>query len=80
MEELDIHDFFNLEQYIIHRAEARKILELAMQCKPEIRQVFFMRIQGLDFKEIGAALGHTDTWARVTYFRTKNKILKEMEE
>ena len=80
IEELDIPSFFNLEQYIVNRTEARKIVELALRLKPDIRQVFFMRIQGLDFKEIGAALGRTDTWARVTYFRTKNKIFEEMEE
>ena len=38
-----------------------------------------MRLAGRPFREIGAALGRTEPWARVTYFRAKNQILKEWE-
>jgi len=33
----------------------------------------------MPFREIGSALGKTETWARVTYFRVKEHIIKEME-
>ena len=45
----------------------------------EARQVFLMRLEGMAFREIGLALGKTENWARVTYFRVKSKILQEME-
>lgn len=45
----------------------------------EARQVFLMRLEGMPFRDIGLALGETENWARVTYFRIKSKILKEME-
>ena len=45
----------------------------------EARQVFLMRLEGMPFRDIGLALGKTESWARVTYFRVKSKILKEME-
>ena len=45
----------------------------------EVRQVFLMRLEGMTFREIGLALGKTENWARVTYFRVKSKLLEEME-
>ena len=71
---------FDLEQYIINKERSRRILELAATPKEDARQVFFMRLEALSFAEIGDALGKSETWARVTYFRAKNKILEKMEE
>jgi len=70
---------FDLEQYIINKESSRRILELATTLKEDARQVFFMRLENLSFAEIGDSLGKSETWARVTYFRAKNKILEEME-
>ena len=39
-----------------------------------------MRINGTGFREIGLALGKSENWARVTYYRIKQKIRAEMEE
>ena len=71
---------FQLEQYIINKESSHRILKLAVALKEESRQVFFMRLEELSFAEIGNALGKSETWARVTYFRAKNKILEELEE
>ena len=38
-----------------------------------------MRLEGLSHREIGAALGRSETWARVTFFRAKGQILERME-
>lgn len=71
---------FDMEQYIINKESSRRILELTAGLKEDARQVFFMRLENLSFAEIGDALGKSETWARVTYFRAKNKILEELEE
>lgn len=43
------------------------------------REVIYLRITGeLSFKEIGTILNKTETWARVTFYRGKNK-LKEVD-
>jgi len=34
---------------------------------------------GLQLKEIAAAYGKTESWARVTYYRAKRQIVKEVE-
>ena len=49
------------------------------RCDGIQRQVFIMRLEGMPFRDIGLALGKSENWARVTYFRVKGKILQEME-
>lgn len=44
----------------------------------QTREVMYLRlIYELSFKEIGELLGKTENWARVTFFRGKQKINKE---
>ena len=43
------------------------------------REVLYLRLLGaLSFAEIGAILGKTENWARVTYYRAKQLLIKEM--
>ena len=45
----------------------------------ETREVIYLRITGeLSFKEIATILNKTANWARVTFYRGKNK-LKEVD-
>ncbi len=45
------------------------------------REVMYLRLAGdLQFSEIAAILGKTENWARVTYYRGKQKIMKGMKE
>lgn len=45
-----------------------------------IREVMYLRLFGdLSFREIGDILSKTENWARVTYYRGKEKLLKEMK-
>lgn len=48
----------------------------AVHALPEImREVVYLRVFGdLSFKEIGAVLGKTENWARVTFYRGKEKL------
>ncbi|MBQ8831627.1 MAG: RNA polymerase sigma factor [Oscillospiraceae bacterium] len=59
--------------------EAQQILKLLEQFSEENRQLFLMRLEGMSFRDIGLALGMSETLARVTYFRIKSKIRSEME-
>lgn len=59
--------------------EARQILKLLESFSPENKQLFIMRLEGMSFRDIGLALGKSENWARVTYFRIKTKIRSEME-
>ena len=61
--------------------EALRAVFAAAQTLPTLqRQVFLMQLEGLSHREIGAALGRSETWARVTFFRVKSQILERMED
>jgi len=67
------------EALCLQREEAKRIVQSANLLPSEQRQVLYMRLQGNSFRHIGLAMGKTENWARVTYYRAKQKIRKEME-
>lgn len=68
------------EEQVFQNALLKNLMAAARELPPATRQVLFMRLEGLHFRQIGLALGKTENWARVTFFRAKSKLLKEMEE
>lgn len=57
-----------------HTALLRRIHELG----EPTREVMYLRLTGdLSFREIGDILGRTEVWARVTYYRGKEKLYSE---
>lgn len=69
-----------LEETVDRRETTAAVRRAAEELSPEGRQVFWMRLEGLSFREIGEALGRNENWARVTYFRAKNKVLERVEK
>lgn len=67
------------EAVVLEREALEKVWRSLQTFNYEARQVFLMRLEGMPFRDIGLALEKTENWARVTYFRVKSKILKEME-
>ena len=44
-----------------------------------MREVMYLRlISNLSFAEIGEIIGKSENWTRVTFFRGKQKIIKEI--
>ena len=58
--------------------ENRVSLFRAMQAlEPTAREVVYLRVMGdLSFRQIGDILGKTENWARVTFYRAKEKLRK----
>ncbi len=67
------------EALYMKKEQLEEIWSLLQRCRPEQRQLFIMRLEGMPFAEIASALGKSESWARVTYFRLKSQILREME-
>jgi len=45
--------------------------------KKDMREVIYLRLSGdLSFAEIGEILGKTENWARVTFYRAKQQLMK----
>ena len=62
--------------------ENRLELYQAIHHLPELeREVVLYRITGeLSFRDIGEILGKSENWARTVFYRTKQKIRKELKE
>jgi RNA polymerase sigma-70 factor (ECF subfamily) len=60
----------------------REEILVAVHRMPEPgREVLYLRLLGsLSFAEIGAILGKTENWARVTFYRAKQHLIKEMKQ
>lgn len=78
-------DLFNnqpintLEEKIISDDERISLYKKMQKLDDKTREVMYLRITGeLSFKEIGVILNKTENWARVTFYRGKNK-LKEVD-
>ena len=62
----------------VTRVELMKKLHV---CPEPFREVLYLRIFGnLSFREIGEIMEKTENWARVTFYRGKEKLRKELEE
>ncbi len=79
LESVVIAEEDTMEERIIEQDTAKRIEQLSRKLEEPKNQVFAMRLNGLSFREIGEALGKTENWARVTFFRAKNEILERLE-
>lgn len=58
-----------------------ELLKQLHACPEPFREILYLRIFGnLSFKDIGEIVGKTENWARVTYYRGKEKLRRELEE
>lgn len=57
-----------------------ELLKRLHNCPEPFREILYLRIFGnLSFREIGTIIGKTENWTRVTYYRGKEKLRKELE-
>ena len=81
IENVDLINFTtadNLEDYIISTDNKMELYRRMQKLDKQTREVIYLRITGeLSFKEIGIILNKTENWARVTFYRGKQKLSKE---
>lgn len=78
IDELELKDSKNIEEDYIKKNNKLKIYEALQKLDNNTREVIYLRITGeLTFKEIGQVLHKSENWARVTFFRGKQKLNKE---
>lgn len=63
------------EAGLLEREGRLDLLRQIHTLPPDAREVVYLRaFGGLSFREIGDVLGKTETWARVTFYRSKEKL------
>ena len=81
LEETLISKELSLDDQIIQK-EALQLLSKRVQALDELsREVFLLHVNGeLSFRDIGNALDRSENWARVTFYRIKQKVMKGWDE
>ena len=68
-----------IEKNVILQESKTELYKKMQKLDKQTREVIYLRITGeLSFKEIGNILNKTENWARVTFYREKQK-LKEVD-
>ena len=78
--ENDINSNTNIEALNINHINSIDLFKILHNFDEKTKELMYLRLTGfLSFKEIGDIIGESEVWARVTFYRTKQKIVKEME-
>ena len=77
IDELEIEDKRQVEDEYIKNSNKLKLYEALQNLDANTREVMYLRLTGeLSFREIGSILHKSENWARVTFFRGKQKLNK----
>ncbi len=70
----------NIEADVLQNEEKLAMFRLLHRLDEKTKEVMYLRLSGdLSFSEIGEIVGQSETWARVTFYRGKQKMMKERE-
>lgn len=71
----------SIEKLLIEKEQALQIHKALHRLSEPYKEVFTLKIFGeLSYREIADIFGKTESWAKVTCYRAKGQIIKEMEE
>lgn len=74
-------DDFNMVDLLCDKDEAMRIHVLLHSLDNPYKEVFHLRVFGeLPYDKISKIFGKSESWARVTYYRAKSKLLEKIEE
>ena len=77
----EIKSFDNIENDYLLNVEKVELFRMLHNFDINTREVLYLRLTGeLSFAEIGSIMGKTENWARVTFYRGKQKLMKGREE
>lgn len=69
----------HMEQELIDNEQKLELYKRIQALQSPVRDVMMLRLTGdLSFREIGEILGKSENWARVTFYRGKQRLGKEM--
>lgn len=80
LENENIVDDYDFESKLTDKEMAIQIHKHLHTLKEPYKEVFVLRVFAeLSFAEIGTIFSKSEVWARVTFYRGKNMLIKEME-
>ena len=80
MEKEDIDVLYNIEEDFLEKQKIELLYREIKKLDASTREIFYLKLfSDLTFKQIGKIKGKSEVWARVNYYRGKQK-LKEVDE
>ena len=74
-------DTFDLQASLVDKEDALTIHRILHQLREPYKEVFQLRTFGdLSYSEIGELFEKSESWARVTYYRSRMMIKEELDE
>ena len=71
----------DIAQLLVDKDAAFTIHQCLHTLEEPYKEVFSLRVFGeLSFESIGAIFGHNAAWARVTYYRAKTRLQRQLAE
>ncbi len=68
------------ETQTVSKESRLRVLKMLHSMDEPYREVIYLRLmEDLSFSDIGEVMGKSENWARVTFFRGKEKLKKEIE-
>lgn len=78
--EIAAHGGTSTEDIVLRSMDTISLMQAMHRLPEPYREVLHLRLTAdLSFKEIGQIMERTENWARVTYYRGKEKLLKGVE-
>ena len=77
---IEIYNQYSIDEEVENKKELENLNKKISMLDKEVQKVVYLKIYGgMTFKEIGNLLGKSEVWARVNFYRAKQKI-KEVED
>lgn len=69
------------EEQFLQKEEYQRVWQAIMKLEEPYKDVFVLHAYGeVKLREIAMSYGKTESWARVTYYRAKQQIVKEISQ
>lgn len=77
----ELYEQKQLEEDLVDQEGKLAVFKIVQKLPGQMKDVMMLRLSGeLSFREIGEILGKSENWARVTHYRAKQIIGKELRK
>ena len=74
-----VADSLQIEELFIEKELSEKAFECLHELEDPYKEVFMLKVLGqVSLKDISKIFGKSESWARVTFYRAKQKLTEKM--
>ncbi len=75
LDTIEIYNQYSIDEEVENKKQIEELNKKISILDKEVQKVVYLKIYGgMTFKEIGCILGKSEVWARVNFYRAKQKI------